>query len=292
MRPRAFNTYIAPAQPYAQIWRLLVGLLLILFVYAAATAVIFVALYPIKGPLEYFGFIMGLVKPSTPAAMTVVLLTFVGMFLGPFIAAPACHYRSPFTLFGPRAPFLRSFGRALAVLLPVYVISGAIYYTSEQPIQNMDAADWMWILPMALFLILIQITAEELLFRAYLPQQLAARFRSGWIWAVIPSVIFGLLHYNPELGAQGWLVVLWATLFGLMAVDLTRRTGNIGAAMAFHFVNNCFAMLFIAQSGTLTGYALFRTQADITEMDATGGLLIEFVLMFVLWRVLIRVLSR
>lgn len=292
MRPRAFNAYIAPAQPYAQIWRLFLGLLLILFVYAAATAVIFVTLYPILGPLEYFGFIMGLMKPSTPAAMTVVLLTFAGMFLGPLIAAPACHYRSPFTLFGPRRALFRGFGRAMLVLLPVYGISGAIYYTVADPIPNMDVAAWIWLLPMALPLILMQTTSEELLFRAYLPQQLAARFRSGWIWAVIPSVIFGSLHYNPEMGAQAIMVVLWATLFGLFALDLTRRTGNLGAAMAYHFVNNCFAMLFIAQSGTLTGFALLRTQSDITEAASPGALLVEFVLMIVVWRVLIRVLSR
>lgn len=292
MRPRAFNAYIAPAQPYAQIWRLLVGLLLILFVYAAATAVIFVALYPIKGPLEYFGFIMGLVKPSTPAAMTVVLLTFVGMFLGPFIAAPACHYRSPFTLFGPRRALFRGFWRAMLVLLPVYGISGALYYMAADPVANMNVAAWLWLLPMALPLILMQITSEELLFRAYLPQQLAARFRSGWIWALLPSVFFGALHYNPAMGGQAIVVVIWATLFGLLAVDLTRRTGNLGAAMAYHFVNNCFAMLVIAQSGTLTGYALMRTQSDITEPASPGALLVEFVLMIVVWRLLIRVLSR
>jgi len=30
---------------------------------------------------------------------------------------------------------------------------------------------------------------------------------------VAPSVLFGLLHYRPETGANGTLIMLWATAF-------------------------------------------------------------------------------
>ncbi len=53
---------------------------------------------------------------------------------------------------------------------------------------------------------LIQTGAEELVFRGYLQQQLAARFASPLIWMVLPALIFGAVHYDPATaGPNVWL---------------------------------------------------------------------------------------
>jgi uncharacterized protein len=44
-----------------------------------------------------------------------------------------------------------------------------------------------------------------------------------------------------------------AATFGLIAADLTARTGSIGAAWGFHFANNTMAITILATDGTITG---------------------------------------
>ncbi len=144
---------------------------------------------------------------------------------------------------------------------------------------------WILILPIALIAIAIQTGAEELLFRGYLQQQLAARFASPVVWAVLPALIFGLLHFDPaSAGGNVWLVVGSAALFGLMAADLTARSGSIGAAWGFHLANNMFALTVIATQGTLTGFALYLTPYDISDTEAIRALIpVDLGLMVLTW---------
>jgi membrane protease YdiL (CAAX protease family) len=106
--------------------------------------------------------------------------------------------------------------------------------------------------------VLIQTGAEEVLFRGYLQQQLAARFSSPMIWMVLPSALFAALHYQPEvMGDNTWLMMGAVFVFALLAADLTAVTGTIGAAWAMHFVNNALAILVMATDGPLSGLALY-----------------------------------
>jgi hypothetical protein len=106
--------------------------------------------------------------------------------------------------------------------------------------------------------VLIQTGAEEVLFRGYMQQQLAARFSSPIMWMVLPSAIFAALHYQPEImGDNTWLMMAAVFVFAVLAADLTAVTGNIGAAWAMHFVNNALAILVVATDGPLSGLALY-----------------------------------
>jgi hypothetical protein len=116
----------------------------------------------------------------------------------------------------------------------------------------------MSFLPLALVGVLIQTGAEEVLFRGYMQQQLAARFSSPLMWMILPSAIFAALHYQPEImGDNTWLMMAAVFVFAVLAADLTAVTGNIGAAWGMHFVNNALAILVVATDGPLSGLALF-----------------------------------
>ncbi|MCY4336219.1 MAG: CPBP family intramembrane metalloprotease, partial [Litoreibacter sp.] len=122
--------------------------------------------------------------------------------------------------------------------------------------------------PLALILLLVQTGSEELLFRGYLMQALAARFRSGWIWFVIPSLLFGAAHFNPEIDPRLNYAFLFAvTLFGFLAADLTRVTGNLGAAMGFHFANNFFALFLVSIEGEMSGLSLYHAAFTMEDVD-------------------------
>ena len=99
--------------------------------------------------------------------------------------------------------------------------------------------------------------AEELLFRGYLTQALAARFRSPLAWALVPSLAFGALHWDgAAYGADAWLAVAAATAVGLALADVTARTGNLSAAIGLHFANNVAALLVVAMPGPTAALAL------------------------------------
>lgn len=287
MRQPEFQAMIQPARLYPQIWRLLLGLLLMGFIYMGAFAIMAVAVYPIVGPLEYFGFMQSLQKPATVGATLFVLISFIGMFLAPIIAAPACHMRPPGSLVGPRGETLRSFALTVAVLAPIYAALAGLGWWMMKPEQNMALSAWLRLLPLAVPLVLIQVTAEELIFRGYLPQQLAARFSARWVWMGLPSVLFAALHYNPAAGNSAWLILLATFAFALVAMDLTERTGSLGAAIGIHFLNNLSALLFLSVKGTITGLSLYVTPFGIGETGTLGGaILIDLVLLFVIWLLL------
>jgi len=159
---------------------------------------------------------------------------------------------------------------------------------------NLDLSLWLSFLPLAVCGLLIQTGAEELAFRGYLQQQLAARFRTPIAWLILPSVVFGLVHLDPSrFGANAWLMVVAATMFGLVAADLTARTGSIGAAWGFHFANNCIAVLFLATEDTITGLSLYLTPYSASDSDLPVSLMLaDVALLVVAWLACRRLLRR
>ena len=80
---------------------------------------------------------------------------------------------------------------AVVFVLPPYGFGGSATW-------NLPFGRWLVLLPLSLSAIIVQCAAEEIVFRGYLQQQLAARFRHPAIWIGLPSVLFALGHYMPE----------------------------------------------------------------------------------------------
>jgi hypothetical protein len=115
----------------------------------------------------------------------------------------------------------------LAICVVVFAVTALIPTPALTPLPNTELSLWMSFLPLALVGVLIQTGAEEVLFRGYLQQQLAARFSSPILWMVLPSAIFAALHYQPEvMGDNTWLMMGAVFVFALLAADLTAVTGN------------------------------------------------------------------
>ncbi len=253
----AHNTFVTPARAYPHIWRLIVGLVLSVAVYVGFLFVVrFIAGF---AGLEVFG----LPLAQTPATTLILLFSFIGMGLGTALAARALHKRRFHTLIGAQSQATNDFIRAAGVSIAVYAIFFAVMALLGQsaPITpNINLGLWVILLPLSFLGIFVQTGAEELLFRGYLQQQLAARFSTPLVWMILPSALFALGHYDAvTFGKSAWLLVAATALFGILAADLTARTGTIGAAWGLHFANNCFAILFVAMEGPLSGLGLYIT---------------------------------
>lgn len=284
MQYTAHADFVAPARTRPALWRLVLGLILVMVVYAAGIAIIFGILVAVSG-LEGANTWLGrMVTADTPTATLLVLATFVGMALGPLLAARLLHRRPMSTLFGPRPRLLRHFAIAAVICGALNGLT-ALIPVSFSPVLNLDLALWVSFLPLALVGILIQTGAEELLFRGYIQSQLAARFASPLAWMILPSALFAVLHYQPSImGENAWIVVAAVFLYAICAADLTAKTGTIGAAWGFHFSNNAIAILFLALDGPLSGLALYTVpMGAIPAADLRPMLLSGMVVTAVIW---------
>lgn len=284
--------FVAPARAYPQIWRLLVGLALSLLVYVlgfVALGGVFVALYGLEQAQAELARVF---SSERPFGTLLILATFLGMALGPILAARLLHKRRAGTLFGPARRTLRDFGLAAAICLALYAIM-LLIPSPDRPVPNLDRALWLTVLPLALAGILLQTGAEEILFRGYLQQQLAARFASPLIWMILPSAIFALGHYQPDLmGDNAWLIVLAVGLFAVLAADLTAVTGSIGAAWGFHFANNLVGIAFVAMPGPLAGLALYAAPFEPGGTNMTPLIWLDMGTTLLTWAAIRYVVTR
>jgi uncharacterized protein len=268
IRYPAHDAFVAPARARPALWRLTLGLLL-------AVGVVSLFPLPILGLVAWaagsdavgdlFYAVLGL---DTPGAVLFLLGGFAGMALGTALAVRLLHGRSPATLFGPWPRLWRHFLVAAGLTLSVIALAALI--PSDTPVRpNLAPHEWGLFLVSGLLALLLQTGAEEALFRGYLQQQLAARFRSPLIWLLLPALLFGALHVNPADPGPNMVLILAVTaLFGLLAADLTAATGSLGAAWGFHFANNVYGVLILGVEGQITGLALFVAGIDTADPAA------------------------
>ena len=101
---------------------------------------------------------------------------------------------------------------------------------------------------MMIFLVPIQSSAEELLFRGYLMQSISRATRHKIVPLVVTSVLFGLVHsMNPEVGAYGFGVMMAQYIgMGLILGIIALSDEGLEMAMGLHSANNLFAFLFLS----------------------------------------------
>ena len=292
LSPLVFDRYVAPARLRPQVWRLLLGLGLMLVIYISWMGAMAGIIGLLMGASRLEEALGAVGTGSTPSSLILLLLTFVGMALGTFAATRWLHKRPVATLFGPRKIVLRDFAVGFGIFA-VVALPGILWFLATLDLTRGVAWPvWFMFLPLALVGLLIQTGAEELVFRGYMQQQLAARFASRWVWMVLPSVIFGLVHYAPEeMGASVWMIVFVTGFFGLLMADLTARSGSIGMAWGLHFANNMFAILLFTTGEALDGLALHRLPFSASDTEAILPLLgLDLLGMLLVWAICRRAL--
>lgn len=289
IRPAAYaahEEFIAPARSYPELWRLIAGLYLATFAYFSLNQVFFQALYVLLAP-SGGQLLNDLASGASPAAMYILLFSFIFMSIAAGLTVRLLHHRSFVTLLGPAHLLGRDFRR---VSVAVLAVTGVVlvlppWDMGGDYVPNMALSRWMVLLVPSLFFILLQVSAEEIVFRGYVQQQLAARFRSPLVWMVLPSVLFALGHYLPDTaGENALLIAVWAGLFGILMADLTARSGSLGPAIAVHFWNNVSAMMIVSLPDELSGLALYLTPFSLDDIEALQAWLpVDFAMMLVLW---------
>ncbi|MEM8629871.1 MAG: CPBP family intramembrane glutamic endopeptidase [Pseudomonadota bacterium] len=295
-RPTPFERFCAPARPTNQVWRVILGIVLIFVIYAALIGLAAGAVLLALGQERFLAGASQIL--DTPSGVLILLGTFAGLAIGASLTTRWLHRRPASTLFGPGPRVVRDFVRCGMAVSGIYIVGLIVVFVTDTPVPNVSSATWLLVLPLTLIGLLVQTGAEEMVFRGYLQQQLGARFRSPFFWMVLPSVLFGLIHFDPgsaqaSAASAAAYILVATTVFGLIAADLTARTGSIGAAWGFHFTNNFFALSIVAMDGTITGLSLYLTPYTLGEAPLSPTTLITDAAVVILaWLICRRVTRR
>lgn len=276
---------IAPARNGREgpLWTLL-GLGVVVLMGYALTVALYQSITPILSERDPIGFDAHLTNGTRPDTLLLMLASF-GLFIFATRAAlRLVQRRSLRSVLGSEAwPQFRT------VMIAVALLHAVVFILPPWDILDGTEAGlrpglWLALLPLSLIGVLLQVSAEEIVFRGFLQQQLAARYASPLVWLIAPSVIFAIGHYDPSNGDNAWLIVIWAGLFGIALADLTARTGSLGPAIAIHFVNNVIGILIVSPGEYLSGLALYVYPYGMeNEAIMRVWLPIDLMMMLVMW---------
>ncbi|MGC9369456.1 MAG: CPBP family intramembrane glutamic endopeptidase [Paracoccaceae bacterium] len=294
MRYAPHDSLVAPARPSRALWRVVLGYPLIMLIYLGLIYAGLALAAQIMGPAPAQSAFHGIFQSTLTTRESLLLLfSFAFLILGTAAVTQQLHQRSALSLIGPLPRAARDFLLTLRALALLYAVLWFALPGGDELQRNLDLRRWLMLLPLALPAILIQTAAEELLFRGYLQQQLAARFASPLVWMGVPAALFAWGHYVPgEAGGNALGMAAWAAGFSLLAADLTARTGTLGAATGLHFANNALAILIVSLPGPVSGLSLYLSPYDMAAPELGPQMLVELAVLGVSWlatRVALRV---
>lgn len=197
--------------------------------------------------------------PANLPAMTATLASFIPQLLIVLTVVVLIHRRGWRTVITARprlepARIWRPAGN-WAVIMVLVSIPCAILDPDGLRLGPPSWTGFAWAAGVALLLIPVQATAEELFFRGYLMQWASLATRRRWVLACISGTLFTVPHLaNPELSGLTGAAVLLGPLpyftFGGTFAWISINTGSIEAAIGAHVVNNVVLATVIGTSGS------------------------------------------
>lgn len=183
--------------------------------------------------------------------LVLLLLPFILTFIAILLAVKFIHKRRIISVFTVRQKFdwkrfFTSFimwGSIMGLFL-----AGSIWQGYDIQ-SNFNASTFFPLLAIALILIPIQTTAEELLFRGVLLQGFKKLFKFPIIAILISGILFGLMHgANPEVERLGYGLLIFYIMTGVFLGIMAHLDNGIELSAGYHAVNNIFATIILTNN--------------------------------------------
>jgi hypothetical protein len=143
---------------------------------------------------------------------------------------------------------------------------GLQIYTSNNLTFQFNFEKFLPLLLISLFLLPIQTTCEELIFRGYALQGIKQRTASNLAAILISGTMFGAIHYgNPEIEAIGNHIIIYYILVGIFLSFITYLDNGMELALGYHAANNIFAAIMVTNN-----WQAFQTDALFMDKTPPG----------------------
>lgn len=223
--------------------------------------------------------------------LLVMLLSFIMAFGGLWIGIAYIHKRSLKSVLTTRVKFDWSRVKLAGSIWFVVMLSMTLidYFTRpEDFVLIFDAPKFAVLFIIAILVIPIQTTFEELLFRGYLMQALGTLSKNRWVPLLVTSVIFGLLHgANPEVAKLGPMMFIFYIGTGFLLGIMTLMDEGTELSIGFHAVNNVTAAILVT-----TDWTVFQTHAVFKDISEPELNLIHFLPLFIIYPALLLVFAK
>jgi membrane protease YdiL (CAAX protease family) len=199
-------------------------------------------------------------------AWLIIPFLFVALFL--VIHTKFVHKRTVLSIFSGRENFdwkrvLFSFSLLFSVLSLFLFIQ---YLSSDSLIFQFDLQKFIPLFFIAIFLLPIQTSCEELLFRSYILQGIKMRTKKNSVAVLISGLMFGAIHIgNPEIAKIGYHIIVYYMLVGVFLALISLFDNGIELALGYHAANNVFAALMVTNN-----WQAFQTDAVFMDISDPG----------------------
>ena len=232
-------------------WRYLLAVLLILFMWQIIGALPAAAL--LAWVMLKDGLLAGSAMVSSPGTYTlagfIALMAASVFFIGGiYLSVRFIHRRSFWTLISSARSIawgrlFQGFGVWFVLAALMSAVEALLY--PGRYLWTFDMPRFLPFFFLALILVPIQTSAEELFFRAYILQAVGLRVRNLWALSIISGLLFGLPHLlNPEASVNYPLMFFYYFAFGFSLAFITLREGRLELALGVHAANNLFSVIF------------------------------------------------
>lgn len=164
------------------------------------------------------------------------------------------------------------------ICILVYGIIG-YFLNPEKYILQFEIMSFIPLFLIVIIMVPIQSIGEEFIYRGYLGQGFAGWTKSRWMTWILPSILFGLMHFGGTDGTINFTLIMFGHLvFGLTMGLISILDDGIELPMGIHAANNIFVFLF-STSGLTPTSAIFYVKDNTATL---WGILLCIVLNIVL----------
>jgi hypothetical protein len=174
---------------------------------------------------------------------------------------------------------------AVVVLISVMIT----YFISPENYEfNFRLKEFLILAIIAIFLVPIQTSVEEVVFRGYLMQGFGHWLNSRFMALFLTSTVFGLLHLaNPEISKIGNTFILIYIIGSFNLGIMTLMDDGLELALGFHAANNLFIALLVTANWTV-----FQTDSIFIDISEPKLGLIDFISPFIVYPVILIIFSK
>jgi len=147
------------------------------------------------------------------------------------------------------------------------------YYSNPSHFQwNFDPQAFAILFLVAIVLVPLQTSAEELFFRGYLMQGLGQVFKHRIFPLLITSLLFGFMHFgNPEIDKLGPLLMVSYVSMGFFFGIITLMDEGLELALGYHAGNNLLISLLVTSDWTA-----FQTNSLFLDVSTPDVYMLAF----------------